>query len=82
MASPNAPGNPVGAPVVGGNIQLPRPPDGDVNIGYRLEVAATTTFIAAAIVVALRFHARIKYARLGWDDYFMGFAVVSSSSQP
>jgi len=43
-----------------------RPPGGDVDIGYKLETGTTVTFIAAAIVVGLRFMARMLYARL--DD--------------
>lgn len=53
-----------------------QPVEGDVNISYRLEAAMITTFIAAAIVVGLRFIARILYARLGWDDYLMMLATV------
>lgn len=53
-----------------------RPAGGDVDIGYKLEIGATITFIAAAIVVGLRFVARQFYARLGWDDYIMIFATV------
>jgi hypothetical protein len=56
---------------------LPMPADGDHNIGYRIEIAATITCAAAAVIVLLRFHARIHYARLGWDDYFMLGALVS-----
>lgn len=56
--------------------RIPRPSEGDVNIGYKLEVGTTVTFIAAAIVVGLRFIARLLYARLGWDDYIMTFATV------
>ena len=55
---------------------IPRPLEGDIDQGYKLEIGATVTFIAAAIVVGLRFLARILYARLGWDDYLMLFAVV------
>ena len=55
---------------------IPRPPEGDVDIGYKLETGTTVTFIAAAIVVGLRFIARMLYARLGWDDYVMMFATV------
>lgn len=57
--------------------KLPMPADGDHNIGYRIEIAATVTCVAAAVIVLLRFQARIKYARLGWDDYFMLGALVS-----
>ena len=52
------------------------PPGGDVDISYKLLTGTTITFIAAAIVVGLRFMARILYARLGWDDYAMMFATV------
>ena len=55
---------------------LPRPTGGDVDIGYKLEIGATVTFIAAFIIVGLRFIARMFYARLGWDDYIMMFATV------
>ena len=55
---------------------IPRPPEGDVDIGYKLTIGTTITFIAAAIVVGMRFIARIFYARLGWDDYIMMFATV------
>lgn len=58
---------------------MPRPPEGDVDVSYKLEVGTTVTFIAAALVVGLRFMARIRYARLGWDDYVMMFATVYSS---
>lgn len=57
-------------------VPMPRPAGGDVDIGYKLEIGATVTFIAAAIVVGLRFMARMLYARLGWDDYVMIFATV------
>lgn len=80
-APPGSPGNFMGSAVVGGGMQLPKPPGGDVNIGYRIEIAATVTCVAAAIVVLLRFQARFKYARLGWDDYFMGFALVCLRAQ-
>ena len=56
----------------------PRPPGGDVDIGYKLEIGTTVTFIAASIVVGLRLVARTLYARLGWDDYAMLFATVCS----
>lgn len=55
---------------------ISRPAGGDVDIGYKLEIAATVTFIAAFVVVGLRFMARMFYARLGWDDYLMIFATV------
>jgi hypothetical protein len=68
------PGNFMGAPMSGGGGMppLPKPANGDHNIGYRIEIAATVTCVAAAVVVLLRFQARFKYARLGWDDFFMG----------
>lgn len=56
---------------------LPIPADGDHDIGYRIGIAATVTCVAAALIVLLRFKARISYARLGWDDYFMFGALVS-----
>ncbi len=59
-----------------GKAPIPRPSEGDVDIGYKLEIGTTVTFIAAAIVVGLRFIARTLYARLGWDDYVMMFATV------
>jgi hypothetical protein len=55
---------------------LPRPPGGDIKNGWQLEVGATVTFVCAFIVVGLRTVARVKYARLGWDDYLMLFALV------
>lgn len=57
--------------------KLPVPADGDHNIGYRIEIAATVTCVAAAVVVLLRYQARFKYARLGWDDHLMLGALVS-----
>ena len=51
-------------------------PDGDKSIGYRLEAESITTFLAAAIAVALRIYSRAKYAKLGWDDGIMLFALV------
>lgn len=62
-----------------GMSPLPGPSEGDVDIGYKLEIGTTVTFIAAAIVVGLRFVARMLYARLGWDDYMMMFATVCVS---
>ena len=55
---------------------IPRPLEGDVDKSYQLEIGATVTFVAAAVVVGLRFLARSLYARLGWDDHLMLFAVV------
>lgn len=52
----------------------------DVDIGYKLLVGTTVTFVSACVVVVLRAVARILYASLGWDDYMMLFAVVSDSS--
>lgn len=63
-------------------VPMPKPAGRDVDIGYKLEIGATVTFIAAAIVVGLRFMARMLYARLGWDDYFMIFATVCISLFP
>ncbi|GAB1208498.1 hypothetical protein APSETT445_007249 [Aspergillus pseudonomiae] len=54
----------------------PRPPD--VNIGYRLLVGTTVTFVCAFIVVSLRGVARSVYARMSWDDYLMIFALVQA----
>jgi hypothetical protein len=54
------------------------PPGGDVNIGYKLEVGTTVTFLCALVVVVLRTVTRIVYANLGWDDYLMLFASVSA----
>ena len=45
----------------------------DIVIEYKL---AMVTFIAAAIVVGLRFVARILYAHLDRKDYVMMFAAV------
>lgn len=56
---------------------LPRPLSGDIDDGWRLEVGSTVTFLFACIIVALRTLARGRYARLGWDDYLMVFALVS-----
>jgi hypothetical protein len=53
------------------------PPGGDVNIGWKLEVGATVTFVSATIVVALRCLTRWNYSKIGWDDYLMEFALVS-----
>ena len=55
---------------------LPRPLSGDVDDGWQLEVGSTVTFICACITVGFRTLARAKYARLGWDDYLMLFALV------
>lgn len=52
----------------------------DVDIGYKLLVGTTVTFVSACVVVMLRAVARILYASLGWDDYMMLFAVVSDPS--
>ena len=79
MALQNTTGDYTGGPVIGSPPRIPKPPGGDANIGSRLEIAATVTFVFAAIVVGLRFQARIKYARLGWDDYLMVFAAVCPS---
>ncbi|KAI8625458.1 hypothetical protein F5Y19DRAFT_479563 [Xylariaceae sp. FL1651] len=50
--------------------------DGDVDISYELEVGTTVTFIAAAVVVVLRYYTRWKYSQRGWDDYVMVFALL------
>lgn len=80
----STPGNFMGSPMSGGQNMptLPKPADGDRNIGYRIEIAATVTCVAAAVVVLLRFFARFKYARLGWDDYFMFGAMVGRLPVP
>lgn len=54
-----------------------RPPGGDHSIGYRLEAVALTTLFLVAIAIGLRSYARIRYARLGWDDGLMVLAAVS-----
>lgn len=55
----------------------PQPPaGGDVDIGWKLEVGTTVTFLCATIVVALRCLTRWKYSKRGWDDYLMVFALV------
>lgn len=51
--------------------------NGDINIGWKLEVGTTVTFLSAAIVVALRCFTRLKYSERGWDDYLMVFALVN-----
>jgi hypothetical protein len=50
---------------------------GDVDIGWKLEVGATVTFVSATIVVTLRCLTRWNYSKTGWDDYIMVFALVS-----
>ena len=52
------------------------PPSGDVDIGWKLEVGTTVTFLAAFIIVAMRCFARWRYSQRGWDDYLMVFALV------
>ena len=54
----------------------PPPPGGDYDIGYRLDAVALSTFLAAAIAVTLRLYARLRYARVGWDDGLMLLALV------
>lgn len=61
---------------------IPRPSEGDVYIGYKLETDTTVTFIAATIVVGLRFIARMFYARLGWDDYVMCSLSYAANETP
>ncbi|KAI0188959.1 hypothetical protein EV127DRAFT_114645 [Xylaria flabelliformis] len=57
----------------------PLPPsDGDIDIGWKLEVGTTVTFLSAAIVVALRCFTRWKYSQKGWDDYLMVFALFQA----
>ena len=67
--------NPASIPV-GLILGLPKPASGDISYGWQIEVAATVTFIFAFFAVALRTTARWRYAKLGWDDYLMAFAVV------
>ncbi|MCJ1265819.1 hypothetical protein MMC22_005700 [Lobaria immixta] len=50
--------------------------DGDKSIGYRLEAESISTFLAASLAVALRLYSRARYAKLGWDDGIMLFALV------
>jgi hypothetical protein len=57
------------------------PPGGDIDIGWKLEVGTTVTFLAAAVVVALRFFTRWKYSKKGWDDYLMVLALVIFPAQ-
>ncbi|KAH8164041.1 hypothetical protein CIB48_g4207 [Xylaria polymorpha] len=54
------------------------PPGGDIDIGWKLEVGTTVTFLAAAIVVALRCFTRWKYSQRGWDDYLMVLALLQA----
>ncbi|KAI1275242.1 hypothetical protein F5Y07DRAFT_370986 [Xylaria sp. FL0933] len=54
------------------------PPGGDIDIGWKLEVGTTVTFVAAAIVVALRCFTRWKYSQRGWDDYLMVLALIQA----
>ncbi|KAI0546115.1 hypothetical protein F4679DRAFT_558528 [Xylaria curta] len=54
------------------------PPGGDIDIGWKLEVGTTVTFLSAAIVVALRCFTRWKYSQRGWDDYLMVFALIQA----
>ncbi|KAI5925269.1 hypothetical protein F4810DRAFT_708655 [Camillea tinctor] len=56
-----------------------RPPSGgDIDIGWKLEVGTTVTFLSATIVVALRCFTRWKYSQKGWDDYLMVFALLQA----
>ena len=52
------------------------PPGGNIDIGWKLEVGTTVTFLSAAIAVTLRCFTRLKYSQRGWDDYLMMFALV------
>ena len=53
------------------------PPDGDVNIGYRLTAVVIVTFSLAAIAVTMRIYTRARLVRkVGWDDWLILFAVV------
>ena len=61
------------------SAELSPPPEGNVDHGWQLLVAATVTFGFASLVVALRTFARIKHRRLGWDDHLMIFALVSET---
>ena len=57
------------------------PPDGDVNIGYKLTATVIVTFGLAAIAVTMRMYARARLVRkVGWDDWLILFAVVGLSS--
>lgn len=58
------------------------PPEGDRSIGYRLEAVALTTLFLVAIAIGLRSYARVRYARLGWDDGLMVIAAVSLQALP
>lgn len=58
--------------------RLPRPSDGDVDHGWKLLVGTTVTFCFAGIAVGLRIVARLRHARMGWDDHLMLFALVFS----
>lgn len=51
-------------------------PSADIDDGWQLEVGTTVTFLCAFIVVTIRTFARFKYARIGWDDWIMLFALV------
>ncbi|RYC64418.1 hypothetical protein CHU98_g1799 [Xylaria longipes] len=54
------------------------PPGGDIDIGWKLEVGTTVTFLSATIVVALRCFTRWKYSQRGWDDYLMVVALLQA----
>ncbi|TAQ84269.1 hypothetical protein B7494_g7401 [Chlorociboria aeruginascens] len=53
-----------------------KPPN--VDIGWKLEVGTTVTFLCAVIVIGLRSLARWKYSQRGWDDYLMVFALLQA----
>lgn len=55
------------------------PPGGNVDHGWQLEVGVIVTFVSASVAVGLRTFARSRYTRMGWDDYVMLFALVSSA---
>ncbi|KAI1762789.1 hypothetical protein GGR53DRAFT_500025 [Hypoxylon sp. FL1150] len=54
------------------------PLGGDIDIGWKLEVGTTVTFLSATIVVALRCFTRWKYSQRGWDDYLMVFGLLQA----
>ena len=54
-------------------------PDGDQNKGNALLGVAVATVIVALIAVTLRIFVRARIVRsLGWDDWIIVFAIVSS----
>jgi hypothetical protein len=57
---------------------LPQRPGGDEEIGGKLEVGTTVTFLLACIMVSVSLLARTLYGRLGADDLLMLFALMKS----